>query len=54
MPILAEMRSVFAPLYEMERQYAVRMRQFPDDHTLLEEYKHLHPNSRPGTDTSSM
>lgn len=49
--ILAEMRSVFAPLYEIERQMEalrIRMRQFPDDHTLLEEYNRLHTEFEAG------
>ena len=49
--ILAEMRNVFAPLYEIERQMEalrIRMRQFPDDHTLLEEYNRLHTEFEAG------
>ena len=49
--ILAEMRSVFASLYEIERQMEalrIRMRQFPDDHTLLEEYNRLHTEFEAG------
>ncbi len=49
--ILAEMRSVFAPLYEIERQMEalrIRMRQFPDDHTLLKEYNRLHTEFEAG------
>ena len=49
--ILAEMRSVFAPLYEIERQMEalrIRMHQFPDDHTLLEEYNRLHTEFEAG------
>ena len=43
--ILGEMRSVFAPLLETERkmeELRIRMRQSPEDGTLLEEYNRLH------------
>ena len=49
--MIAEMRSVFAPLYEIERQMQVlqiRMHQSPDDHTLLEEYNRLHTQFEAG------